>query len=125
MSDDLTPLPPQGMPRGNPDNAREIARGLKWLSDNFAETGMRSQANRALRESKWWVAYATTLESMAAAGGTARGISMSDDDLSPLPPQGMPRVTPAEARDTARAYKWLADRLTAHGDNSGEATRWE
>jgi hypothetical protein len=37
MSDDLTPLPPPGMPRGTPANAREIARGLKWLSDNFAE----------------------------------------------------------------------------------------
>jgi hypothetical protein len=52
MSDDLSPLPPPGMPRGNPTNARQIARGLKWLSDNFVETGMRTQANRALRESK-------------------------------------------------------------------------
>jgi hypothetical protein len=68
------------------------------------------------------LAYATTLEGMAS-GGAAQGAPMSDDDVSPLPPSGMPRVTPAEARDTARAYKSLADHLTAHGDNSGEATR--
>jgi hypothetical protein len=36
-------------PRGTRANAREIARGLKWLSDNFAETAMQTQANRALR----------------------------------------------------------------------------
>ena len=123
MSDDLSPLPPPGMPRGDPVNAREIARGLKWLSAHYAETGMQSQANRAVRESKWWLAYATTLEGMDA-GGAARGVAMSDDDdLSPLPPSGMPRVTAAQARETARAYKLLADHLTAHRDNSGEAAR--
>jgi hypothetical protein len=70
MSDDLTPLPPQGMPRATPAQARETSRALKWLSDNFAETGMQSQANRALRESKWWLAYAATLEGMAAGEAT-------------------------------------------------------
>jgi hypothetical protein len=120
MSDDLTPLRPE-MPRTNPAQAREIARGLKFLSDQFAEAEMQSQANRALRESKWWL-VAVTLESTAASGA-ARKVAMSDDDLGPLPQEGMPRATPAEARDTARAYEALADYLTEKGVSDGEAAR--
>ncbi len=43
------------------DKAEEIARGLKWLGQSFAEAGMARDAARAARDSQWWMTYAISL----------------------------------------------------------------
>jgi hypothetical protein len=50
------------IPLMTPDKARDIARALRWLSDSYAESGMRRQAMTALRDCEWWLTYALTLE---------------------------------------------------------------
>ena len=45
-----------------PTKARDIARGLKSLADEYAEVGMHHEANCMTRGSRWWLAYAMTLE---------------------------------------------------------------
>jgi hypothetical protein len=44
-----------------PEKAQEIARGLKWLSESYASAGMTRDANRAERDSHWWLNYAQSL----------------------------------------------------------------
>jgi hypothetical protein len=44
-----------------PDKAQEIARGLKWLAQSYAEAGMVRDAARSERDSQWWIAYAISL----------------------------------------------------------------
>ncbi len=44
-----------------PDKAQEIARGLKWLAQSYAEAGMQRDAQRAGNDSQWWLAYSTSL----------------------------------------------------------------
>lgn len=58
---DLGPLPPSAIPLMSPDHARDIARGLKWLAESYAEAGMALQATRAERDSQWWLGFALTL----------------------------------------------------------------
>jgi hypothetical protein len=49
------------IPLMEPDKAQEIARGLKWLAQSYAEAGMTRDALRADRESQWWLAYSISL----------------------------------------------------------------
>ena len=51
---------PFPIPRVTPTRARDIARSLKSLADEY--TGMRHEANCMMRGSEWWLAYAMTLE---------------------------------------------------------------
>ncbi len=44
-----------------PDKAQEIARGLKWLAQSYAEAGMRRDSARADSDSQWWLAYSISL----------------------------------------------------------------
>ena len=44
-----------------PAKAQEIARGLKWLAQSYAEAGMARDASRSERDSHWWLAYANSL----------------------------------------------------------------
>ena len=37
------------------EQAREIARGLKWLAQSYAEAGMVRDATKAERDSRWWL----------------------------------------------------------------------
>jgi hypothetical protein len=41
--------------------AQQIARGLKWLAQSFAEAGMARDATRAERDSQWWLDHAISL----------------------------------------------------------------
>ena len=41
--------------------AQEIACGLKWLAQSYAEAGMIRDATRAERDSQWWMTYSTLL----------------------------------------------------------------
>lgn len=41
--------------------ARNIARLLHALSEQYAEAGMRTQSMRALAQSQWWLTYALSL----------------------------------------------------------------
>jgi hypothetical protein len=41
--------------------ARDLARGLKWLANSYASHGMTGEARRHERESEWWLGYASTL----------------------------------------------------------------
>jgi hypothetical protein len=41
--------------------AQEIARGLKWLAQSYAEAGMVSDATRAERDSQWWLRHSISL----------------------------------------------------------------
>ena len=43
------------------DKAQEIARGLKWLAQSYAEAGMVRDATRAERDSQWWLNYSISL----------------------------------------------------------------
>ncbi len=54
---------PEGrsVPLMEPAKAQEIARGLKWLAQSYAEAGMARDASRAERDSHWWLAYANSL----------------------------------------------------------------
>jgi len=49
------------IPQMAPDKAEEIARGLKWLAQSYAEAGMARDATRAERDSQWWMTYAISL----------------------------------------------------------------
>jgi len=49
-------------PSLTPDKARDIARALKWLADNYADVSLTHQAEAALRDSRWWLARAVALE---------------------------------------------------------------
>jgi hypothetical protein len=62
MSDDLGSLPPSSIPLLTPTKARNIARSLKSLADEYTEIGMHHEANCMMRGSGWWLAYAITLE---------------------------------------------------------------
>jgi len=55
-------MPPSSIPLATPTKARSIARSLKSLADEYAEIGMHHEANRMMRGSGWWLAYAITLE---------------------------------------------------------------
>lgn len=50
------------VPSLTPEKARDIARALKWLADNYAEVSLTHQAETALKESQWWIARAEALE---------------------------------------------------------------
>jgi hypothetical protein len=41
--------------------AQEIARGLKFLAQSYAEAGMTRDASRAASDSQWWLAYSISL----------------------------------------------------------------
>jgi len=43
------------------EQARYVARGYKALAENFAQHGIVSEANRAERQSQWWLAYSVSL----------------------------------------------------------------
>ena len=40
------------IPKMPPEKAQEIARGLKWLAQSYAEAGMTRDATRAQRDSQ-------------------------------------------------------------------------
>ena len=44
-----------------PEKAQDIARGLKWLAQSYAEAGMARDASRAERDSQWWLAHSMSL----------------------------------------------------------------
>jgi hypothetical protein len=44
-----------------PDEAHDIARGLKWLAQSYAEAGMVRDAARAERDGQWWMTYSISL----------------------------------------------------------------
>jgi hypothetical protein len=56
-----------------PTKARDIARSLKSLADEYAEIGMHHEAYCMMRGSGWWLAYAITLERAKAPAPTAPG----------------------------------------------------
>jgi hypothetical protein len=41
--------------------AQEIARGLKWRAQSYAEAGMGRDATRAERDSQWWLNHSIFL----------------------------------------------------------------
>ncbi len=41
--------------------AQEIARGLRWLAQSYAEAGMTRDASKAERDSQWWLTHAISL----------------------------------------------------------------
>jgi hypothetical protein len=57
----IPPLPPSAIPLMSPERARDIARGHKWLHQQYDETGMPREAARALRDSELWLGYALAL----------------------------------------------------------------
>ena len=68
MSDE----PPFGLPmypEMPPEKARYVARGYKALAENFAGQGIPSEANRAERQSQWWLAYSISLASKPPSDG--------------------------------------------------------
>ena len=44
-----------------PEKAQQIARGLKWLAQSYAEAGMVRDATRAERDSQWWLNHSISL----------------------------------------------------------------
>jgi hypothetical protein len=58
MSDDREA---RRVPKMAPEKAQEIARDLKWLAQDYAEAGMSREAQRAERDSQWWLAYSISL----------------------------------------------------------------
>ncbi len=56
-----TPEETSRIPKMPPENAQEIARGLKWLATSYAEAGMAREATRAERDSQWWMTYSLSL----------------------------------------------------------------
>jgi hypothetical protein len=54
--------PAPAVPLMAPQKARDIARGLKWLADRFADAGMPEHASACLESSTWWLRYAATLQ---------------------------------------------------------------
>ena len=58
----MSDIPEPGrVPLMPPDKAQEIARGLKWLAQSYAEAGMVRDATRAERDSQWWLNYSISL----------------------------------------------------------------
>jgi hypothetical protein len=51
------------IPLMEPERARDIARGLKWLADRYADADMASEAEETLRDSEWWLGYSAILDS--------------------------------------------------------------
>ena len=43
------------------EKAQEIARGLKWLAQSYAEAGVVRDATRAERDSQWWLNHSISL----------------------------------------------------------------
>ena len=43
------------------EKAQDIAHGLKWLAQSYAEVGMVREATRAERDSQWWLNYSISL----------------------------------------------------------------
>ena len=63
IHDDLGASPPSSIPLMTSTKARDIARSLKSLADEYTEIGMHhDEANCMMRGSEWWLAYAMTLE---------------------------------------------------------------
>ena len=59
----LDPLPTSSIPLVTPTKARDIARSLKSLADEYTKIGMHpDEANCMMRGSERWLAYAMTLE---------------------------------------------------------------
>lgn len=52
------------IPKMPPERAQDIARGLKWLAQSYAEAGMVRDATRAERDSQWWMTYSISLAQM-------------------------------------------------------------
>jgi hypothetical protein len=52
-----------------PEKAQEIARGLKWLAQSYAEAGMVRDSTRAERDSQWWLNYSISLSHTPPDGG--------------------------------------------------------
>lgn len=59
---DMSDTPGAGViPTMPPETAQEIARGLKWLAQSYAEAGMVRDATRVERDSQWWMTYSISL----------------------------------------------------------------
>ena len=58
MSD---PLGASRVPKMAPEDAQDIARGLKWLAESYEKAGYARAATRAERDSQWWLTYAISL----------------------------------------------------------------
>jgi hypothetical protein len=43
------------IPLMSAEKAQEIARGLKWLAQSYADAGMVRDATRAERDRQWWL----------------------------------------------------------------------
>jgi hypothetical protein len=43
------------IPLMSAEQAQEIARGLKWLAQSYAEGGMVRNGTKAERDSQWWL----------------------------------------------------------------------
>ena len=89
MSDDPSQLPPSPIPRVTPAKARDIARGLKLLADEYAEIGMRHEADAMTRGSEWWLAYAEA---------RVEAIRLSDALRPRIQPRIHPQFVPTEDR---------------------------
>lgn len=59
---------PTPTPLMTPEAARDLARSLKALSEQFAGAGAVAEARNALTQSQWWLAYAQTLAQTKAQG---------------------------------------------------------
>ena len=59
------------VPKMPPEKAHDIARGLKWLAQSYAEAGMVRDATRAERDSQWWMTYSLSLAQTPRSGGPA------------------------------------------------------
>jgi hypothetical protein len=51
-----------------PERARDLARGLTTMADQFLHVGVASEAARAQREAEWWRAYADELAGKPGEG---------------------------------------------------------
>jgi len=49
------------IPKMPPAKAQEIARGLKWLAQSYAEAGMARDSTRAEQDSQLWMTYSISL----------------------------------------------------------------
>ena len=58
------------VPVMSPEAAQEIARGLKWLAESYTTAGMVRDANRAERDSQWWLTYSISLAQTPAGKPT-------------------------------------------------------
>ena len=70
MSD--RPLPPiEPVPKVTPEKALHLARLFKAWADQLEEENAQGEARIALRKSRWWLAYASTLQQMKPDGDAA------------------------------------------------------